>query len=422
MIIQKISIDKINPVKYNPRKDLQPDDPEYQKLKKSIAEFDLVEPLIWNKRTGNLVGGHQRLKILIDNGITEVDVSIVDLDEAKEKALNIALNKISGEWDLPKLKDLLQEIDTGEFDIEITGFNEDEIEKLMTQIYQDDIQEDDFDLEKEVKKIEVCRAKKGDIFQLGEHKIMCGDSTCQSDVEKLMGGGGLADLIFTDPPYNVGYVELNHKMRDSAKDWTYCNDWKDKMSRDKFKEFLSTAISNALIYSRKNLPIYIWFAFTFYDLLCEIFKELNIPYDKVPIIWKKQTMPISWARYKRNYEPCFYAGVGAAHTGKNSRWYGPNNEVAVWEINADFNGSYIHPTQKPIALAAKAIKNSSAIKNIVLDLFGGSGSTLMACEQLNRINRTMEYEPKYCEAILNRWEKFTDKKAVLCKQDENQNQ
>ena len=139
MEIRKIPIDQINPTEYNPRKDLQPDDPEYEKLKKSIREFGLVEPLVWNKRTGNLIGGHQRLKILIENGIKEVDVSVVDLPENKEKALNIALNKIQGDWDLLKLKDLFQEIDTGEFDIEITGFDDEEIEDLINKYSVQDI-------------------------------------------------------------------------------------------------------------------------------------------------------------------------------------------------------------------------------------------------------------------------------------------
>ena len=141
MQIQKISINKINPAVYNPRKDLQPDDPEYQKLKKSIEEFDIVEPLIWNKQTGNLVGGHQRLKILKDQGIKEIEVSVVDLPEAKEKALNIALNKVDGTWDYPKLMDLLQEIDTGEFDISLTGFTKQEIEKLSVKFDKDDFSE-----------------------------------------------------------------------------------------------------------------------------------------------------------------------------------------------------------------------------------------------------------------------------------------
>ena len=142
MEIRKISIDKINPAKYNPRLDLQPGDPEYEKLKKSLKEFDLVEPLIWNKRNGNLVGGHQRLKILIEQGRTDVEVSIVDLSDSKEKALNLALNKISGDWDLPKLKDILEELNTGEFDMEITGFDDDEIEKLINQIHNFDEQKE----------------------------------------------------------------------------------------------------------------------------------------------------------------------------------------------------------------------------------------------------------------------------------------
>jgi len=138
MEIEKITLEKINPAAYNPRKDLKPGDSEYEKLRKSITEFGFVEPLVWNRRTGNLVGGHQRLKILREMGFSEVEVSVVDLDDAKEKALNIALNKISGDWDMPLLKDLLEELDTGDFDMEITGFTSKEIEDLMSQFYQDD--------------------------------------------------------------------------------------------------------------------------------------------------------------------------------------------------------------------------------------------------------------------------------------------
>ena len=138
MDIQKIPINKLNPAKYNPRKDLQPGDPEYEKLKKSILEFDYIDPIIWNKRTGNVVGGHQRLKILKELGRTEIEVSVVDLDETKEKALNLALNKTGGDWDLLLLKDLLQELDTGDFDIEITGFDEEELNKLFRQMEKEE--------------------------------------------------------------------------------------------------------------------------------------------------------------------------------------------------------------------------------------------------------------------------------------------
>ena len=141
MQIQKISINKINPAPYNPRKDLKPGDIEYEKIKKSINEFDLVEPLVWNKQTGNLVAGHQRLKILKDQGITEIEVSIVDLSEPREKALNIALNKVDGAWDYPKLKDLLQEIDTGPYDVSFTGFDAQEIEKLSVKFDKNEFAE-----------------------------------------------------------------------------------------------------------------------------------------------------------------------------------------------------------------------------------------------------------------------------------------
>ena len=154
MKIELIPIDKINPAPYNPRKDLQPGDPEYEKLKKSIQEFDLVEPLVWNKRTGNIVGGHQRYKILLDMGMQVVDCVVVDLDEAKEKALNIALNKISGKWNTALLKDLLLELDTGSFDITITGFDEEEIEALMTNTAPMNIDEllKDLDMSEAVEK------------------------------------------------------------------------------------------------------------------------------------------------------------------------------------------------------------------------------------------------------------------------------
>lgn len=406
MIIEKIAIEKIKEAAYNPRVDLKPGDTEFEKLKKSIAEFDIVEPLIWNRQTGNLVGGHQRLKILKDRGDSEVLVSIVELDETKEKALNLALNKISGDWDMPKLKDLLVEVDECDFDIEITGFDEKEIESLMSDS-DAETKEDDFDADEEAKKIAEPKTKPGQIFKLGNHRLMCGDSTKLEDVEKLMAGDS-ADLVFTDPPYNVEYMKLNKRMRDGAKDWQYCDSWDDKYSDEEYKAFVKNFLSNAITFSRDNAPFYIWFAFAFYNTFTAVFDELKFPYDKVPLIWKKQTMPISWARYKRTYEPCFYAGHGAAHTGAKSRWFGPKNEKAVWEIDADYNKSYVHPTQKPIALAAKAITNSSASKNTVLDLFGGSGSTLMAAEQLNRKAYLMELDPKYCDVIIERYRKFKE--------------
>jgi ParB-like chromosome segregation protein Spo0J len=160
--IQKIPIEKINPAKYNPRKDLKPGDPEYEKLKKSIETFGYVEPIVWNKQTGNIVGGHQRLKILQHQGHTEIECVVVNLDETEEKALNVALNKVSGEWDLPKLADLISELDNGIFDISLTGFDAAEIEDLFSKVHDKDVKEDDFDVDEALK--EPAISKPGDLW------------------------------------------------------------------------------------------------------------------------------------------------------------------------------------------------------------------------------------------------------------------
>ena len=200
MEIRKIPIEKLNPAAYNPRKDLQPGDPEYEKLKRSMQEFGYVEPIVWNKRTGNIVGGHQRYKVLLDMGMSEVDCVVVDLDETKEKALNLALNKIQGDWDYLKLIDLLQELDTGEFDLELTGFDMGEIEDLIAQLHvPEEIVEDEVP---EPPKEPIT--KPGDLWLLGRHRLLCGDATKKEDVERLM-DGKKADMVFTDPPYIIVY-------------------------------------------------------------------------------------------------------------------------------------------------------------------------------------------------------------------------
>ena len=189
--VENKKITDLKPAPYNPRLDLQPGDPDYEKLKRSIQEFGLVEPIVFNERTGYVVGGHQRLKVLQDLGWSEVPVSVVDLDPEKEKALNVALNKIEGDWDNFKLKELLEELDTGAFDITITGFDEEEIEDLMTQFYveeETEVKEDNFDPDKAAEEVQEPITKPGDVWLLGRHRLMCGDSTNIDDVLRLMGG------------------------------------------------------------------------------------------------------------------------------------------------------------------------------------------------------------------------------------------
>jgi len=390
MEISKIPIEKLNPAAYNPRKDLQPGDPEYEKLKRSMQEFGYVEPIVWNKRTGNIVGGHQRYKILLDMGMREVDCVVVDLDETKEKALNLALNKIQGDWDYEKLKDLLQELDTGEFDLELTGFDMDEIEDLMAQ----------FNVPEEIVEDEVPEppeepiTKPGDLWILGRHRLLCGDATDPEKVSKLM-ENQLADMIFTDPPYNVDYQGSAGKIMN------------DNMTGDAFYHFLLDAFKNMAQKSKEGAPIYVCHADSEGLTFRSAFKEAG--WDlKQCIIWVKQHFVMGRQDYHWQHEPILYGWKpGAAH-----KFYGGRNQSTVWQIDRPM-ASREHPTMKPVNLCAKAIENSSKSGDIVIDFFGGSGSTLIATEQLNRTCYMMELDPIYCDVIIKRWENFTGQKAVL---------
>lgn len=173
--IEKIAISKLVPAKYNPRKDLKPGDTEYEKLKRSVEEFGYVEPIIWNKRTNRVVGGHQRLKVLVDLGFNEVDCVVVELPEEKEKALNIALNKINGEWDRDKLAILISDLQGSDFDVSLTGFDEDELADLFSQFEEKEVKDDKFDLTAALEKASFV--ERGDIWTIGRHRLMCGDAT-----------------------------------------------------------------------------------------------------------------------------------------------------------------------------------------------------------------------------------------------------
>lgn len=262
----------------------------------------------------------------------------------------------------------------------------------------------------------VPRSKPGDLFELGPHRLLCGDSIKSDDVARLM-NGKLAAMLFTDPPYNISYMDINTEVR-TGKDWSYCAEWNDKMGDEEYAAFLFKFLQNAKTNLIEYAHYYVWYASIYHNELLTAFKKNDIPYDKVPIIWKKQTIPLSWARYKRVYEPCVFAGKNITTGGENSRWFGPNNEINVWEINTDFNGDYIHPTQKPTALAKRAINNSSKPGEIVLELFCGSGSTLIACEQTGRICHAMERDPVYIDVEVERYCRFTGKTRVICNGEE----
>ena len=203
MNLQRIPIEKLKPAKYNPRKDLKPGDPAYEKIKRSLNDYGYVDPVIWNEVTGNIVGGHQRQKILVAEGATEIDCVVVHIENPQdEKAMNIALNKAVGEWEPVALADLLSELQTSGYDLGATGFDAAEVNDLFSQVHDKDVADDDFDEDKAVEAPAFVEV--GDIWLLGRHRLMCGDSTSAEDVSLLM-DGAQADMLLTDPPYNVGY-------------------------------------------------------------------------------------------------------------------------------------------------------------------------------------------------------------------------
>lgn len=386
MEIRKIPIEQLNPAAYNPRKDLQPGDPEYEKLKRSIQEFDLVEPLVWNERTGRLVGGHQRLKVLQELGYEEVEVSVVDLPEEKEKALNIALNKISGDWDNEKLKDLLEELDTGDFDIELTGFGMDEIEDLMTQfhvpgeIIEDDVPEPP----------DEPITKPGDLWILGRHRLLCGDSTNMEDVEKLM-DGKKANAVLTDPPYGQNQPGVPN---------------------DKPEE-LRTLIEDAVKWLPvENAAIVAFQSPRTFPVLLDALRNNNIKFERMLWMCKDAQCTYPWRGWIMKSEAILVASKGYPHWNDVKPYV--HDTYRLPEVSGELPVEIgWHGSVKPQAVIQDILKRISYENDIVFDGFGGSGSTLIACEQLNRICYMMEIDPIYCDVIIKRWENLTGQKAVL---------
>ena len=385
MNILEIDINKLIFPKYNPRKKLKPDDKEYQKIKKSIEEFGYTDLVIINK-DNTIISGNQRTQVLMDMGYKKIKVVQIDIDKTKEKALNIALNKITGEWDYAMLGDLLLDLDSQNYDLEITGFDLDEIEDILAPIGEEkEVIEDDFDCTPP----EEPKAKYGDIYQLGNHYLMCGDSTKEEDVAKLM-DGNKADMVFTDPPY--GYKYQSNMRTKTDKFDVLIND-------DKILDFMKPL---------KQVADGFVFICTTWKVLDKWLPLFNKYYDlSNMIIWNKGGGGIGDLKhtFSTDYEIILCSNNGNEITGKRIG--------SVWNIQKDNANDYIHATQKPVELSATAIKNTTNEDDNVLDLFGGSGSTLIACEQLNRNCYMMELDEHYIDVIIQRWENFTGKKAVL---------
>ena len=369
MNIEKKNVKDLFPADYNPRKDLKPGDPEYEKLKRSIEQFGYVEPVIWNEKTGRVVGGHQRLKVLTDMGITEVDVVVVDMDTEKEKALNIALNKISGEWDTEKLALVIADLQGTDFDVSLTGFDPEELEDLFRDDVKGGVKEDDFDVEAELKKPTFSKA--GDLWMLGEHRLFCGDSTKPETFDLLMNGkkaNGSAGKIKND-----------------------------SMAEDQFEQFLLAAYQQMEAAMADDASIYVFHSDSHGLAFRKAFEEAGF-YLSGCCIWKKQSLVLGRSPYQWQHEPVLF---GWKKKGKH-QWYTGRKESTIWEFDKPKKNKD-HPTMKPIALVSYPIMNSTMTGCLVLDPFGGSGSTLIACEQTGRVCYTVELDEKFCDVIVRRY-------------------
>lgn len=425
---------------YNPRKALTPEDSEYQKIKRSIEEFGYVDPIIINE-DGTIIGGHQRCTVLKDLGYEEVDVVVVSLDKQREKALNIALNKITGEWDELKLKDLLLDLDLGDYDISLTGFEQEDLAELVDNLaVEPEAMDDDFDGEAVLEDIVEPKTKLGDVWKLGRHRLMCGDSTSQEDVATLM-KGEMADLIITDPPYNVNYgdtaetldtyLQKGHRNNSRIKN--------DNMDNESFYSFMLQVYQSAYEFMREGASIYVFHAEITGHIFRQSFLDAGLKLSQC-LIWEKNAFVFGRQDYQWRHEPCLYGWKeGAAHYFINDR----TQDTVILEDDVDFESmkkadliayiedihrkykdqtsviyenkptrNDIHPTMKPVTLIGRLMSNSSKSGWNVLDLFGGSGSTLMAAEQLGRTAFLMELDEKFCDVIVKRWEEYTGQSAI----------
>ncbi|HFI0815401.1 TPA: site-specific DNA-methyltransferase [Streptococcus suis] len=395
MEIREIRLSELHPASYNPRKKLKKGDKEYEKIKQSLLKFGYVDPIIVNKDL-TVIGGHQRLTVLKDLDYETAKCVIVDLSKEDEKALNIALNKITGQWDDQLLADLLLDLQESDFNLDLTGFEPPEIDDILSNVHDKDLSDDDFDVEEELKK--PTFSKRGDIWQLGKHRVICGDSTKDEIYDQLL-GDKKANLVVTDPPYNVDVEETAGKILN------------DNMPDSDFYQFLFDMFSQVEKHMETDASIYVFHADTEGLNFRKAFKEAGF-YLSGCCIWKKNSLVLGRSPYQWQHEPCLF---GWKQKGKH-QWFSDRKQTTIWEYDRP-KSSKDHPTMKPIPLMAYPIQNSSMRGTLVLDPFLGSGSTLMAADQTGRVCYGIELDEKFVDVIVKRYIESTGNDNVTVLRD-----
>lgn len=374
---------------YNPRRI---DDRQLSALRKSLRNFGAVEPVVANRRTGLVVGGHQRIKAAQAEGIATLPVVWVDLDPTQERQLNLALNRISGEWDEPALAALLEEMGAAAGDL--TGFDTTEIDELVDRMNREARAVDPEEIPEPPAE---PRTKRGDLWLMGKHRLLCGDSTSAEDVARLL-AGEVPFLMVTDPPYGVEYDP----------------EWRQEAAEKGYIGFSPSALGKVANDDRVDWTAawalfpgdvaYVWHAGMFGATVAEGLAAAKFDL-RSQIIWTKPSFAISRGHYNWQHETCWYA----VRKGKSAKFIGSKSETTVWPIGRAKSNA--HGTQKPVECMERPMGNHDAPS--VYEPFAGSGTTIVAAEQLSRRCYGMEIEPKYCDVTVERWENITGKKAVL---------
>jgi DNA modification methylase len=400
--IDYVEVDRLKPAEFNPRTML----PEAQRrLRKSLEHFGTVDPLVVRRSDGLVIGGHQRLEALKELGQRLAPVVFIEVDDAQAKALNVQLNNPSsqGEWDESSLVSLLAELNIDLPDIEITGFDLEEVGEFLDTLETEELLDDRVDDVPELPHEAVTKA--GDLYHLGRHRLLCGDATKREDVARLMSGQP-ADAVFTDPPYNLDYDFSNNGMvQTGQRKARFGKIMNDSMSPDEYRKFIAGAFGLMLDVMRSGATFYVTGGRTSTRVLNDVLDGLDCHVSQW-LIWVKENFNISRFCYHPKHEIITMGWKkGVAH-----EWHGDRAQVDVVEFAREI-GSTVHPTQKPVALITYLLGNSSKRGDCILDLFGGSGSSLIACESIDRMCYVMELDPAYCDVIVRRWENFTGYKA-----------
>ena len=378
MNIEHVSVGELIPFAKNSRTH---DDAQVAQIAASIKEFGFTNPILIDEQSG-IIAGHGRLLAARKLQLTEVPcIRLSHLSDAQKRAYVIADNKLAlnAGWDDEMLALELGDLKDMEFDLSLTGFSTDEINALLTPTVVEGLTDED--AVPEVPENPVTKI--GDVWVLGKHRLLCGDSTSIDAVEKLM-DGQKADMVFTDPPYGIN-MQRSGRIKGDA-------------SMDEAESIIAGAISGASVASKQGASWYFWVGFRAYAFTdAEVSKHRRVSNC---IVWKKPSIGMGKGWYRFQHELCVFAGEVESRSVSD-----------VWEFGRD--GSGLHPTIKPVDLVSYGISNSSKRGDLILDLFGGSGSTLIACEKTGRINRSMELDPKYCDVIVQRWQEFTGQTAFL---------